>query len=332
MFMRDIKYYIFIFFLCSMVTGCYHGKAKKQHAQSSIYSAEQIDSISFLRFHHYSRNYNFVVKSDSIVLSKQHPGSISNITNDTLIIRRDDNIVIVDILHMDNTNTDSLWIQVARDQYTFGWLPESLLLANVVPDDPISQFISIFSDTHILVFLFIISLISVCYVLHIILRRNAKVVHFNDIDSFYPTLLAAIVAVSATFYSSIQLFTPDTWRHFYYNPTLNPFSVPPILSMFLCSVWAMVIVGVAAVDDVFHKLSFGEAILYFGGLIGICAINYIVFSITTLYYIGYPLLACYLFFAGYRYFKHTNCRYQCGYCNANLRNKGRCPYCGTLNQ
>jgi len=323
--------YILLLLSYLMLTGCYHSVTNKQRIQ--LYNAEQTDSVTFLRIHHYTRNYNFVVKTDSVVLLRQIPSIVSDgNSTDTLTIYRHDNIVVVDIMPVDRSETDSVWVQVARDQYTFGWIPESILLENTVPDDPISQFISVFSDTHLLVFLIIISLISFFYVLHLIFRRNAKVVHFNDIDTFYPTLLALIVAVSATFYSSIQLFSPDTWRHFYYHPTLNPFSVSPILSMFLFSIWIMIIVGVAAIDDIFHKLSFGEAILYCGGLVAVCAVNYILFSITTLYYVGYPLLAFYIYFALWRYFKYSNCNYLCGNCGSNIHEKGRCPYCGAINQ
>lgn len=72
--------------------------------------------------------------------------------NDTIIIHRHDNIVVVDTKTIQYNKPDSVWIQVARDQFTFGWISENNLLSNVVPDDPISQFISTFSDTHLLIF------------------------------------------------------------------------------------------------------------------------------------------------------------------------------------
>ena len=134
-----------------------------------------------------------------------------------------------------------------------------------------------------------------------IFRRNAKIVHFNDIASFYPTALALIVASSATLYASIQTFAPDMWQHFYFHPTLNPFSLPPLLSVFIVSVWAILIVGLACIDVVKSILPTGEALLYLCGLAGVCAVNYIVFSLSTLYYIGYPLYAAYLYFAIKRY-------------------------------
>ena len=163
-------------------------------------------------------------------------------------------------------------------------------------------------------------------------RRNAKIVHFNDINSFYPTLLAVIVALSATLYASIQTFTPDAWQHFYYHPTLNPFNVQPVIGMFLVSVWAIFIVGLAVVDVVRNILPTGEALLYLCGLASVCAVNYIVFSISTLYYIGYPMFAAYLYFALRMYFTRFRCAYICGKCGARMNKKGRCPVCGTMNE
>lgn len=321
---------IFLSFL--LMEGCYHSRTKFKNAKDNVaYNERQLDSISFLKTHHYARNYNFVVKADSIVLCRQMPYASSPVGNDTIVIRKHDNIVVVDTRTSDD-RADSVWIQVARDQFTFGWIQENRLLSGVVPDDPISQFISMFSDTHLLIFLIIISIIGASYVFHLIFKINAKVVHFNDIPSFYPTLLALSVAFAAMFYSSIQMFAPDMWRHFYFHPSLNPFVQPPALSVFLCTVWFIIIVTLAAIDEIFHKLPFGEATHYLGGLIGICAINYILFSIATLYYIGYLLFLAYVIFALYRYFRHSSRYYICGNCGAGLHKKGKCPYCGTVNE
>ena len=67
--------------------------------------------------------------------------------------------------------------------------------------------------------------------------------------------------------------------------------------MFVSSVWAIIIVAIATVEDVMRHLSMGGTILYLGGLTGICAFDYVVFSVGTLYYIGYPLLIAYYVFA-----------------------------------
>jgi hypothetical protein len=69
------------------------------------------------------------------------------------------------------------------------------------------------------------------------------------------------------------------------------------LGIFVASVWALIIVGLATVDDVFHQLPATDAVLYLAGLSAVCAVDYVVFSIFTLYYIGYALFIAYAVFA-----------------------------------
>ena len=219
---------------------------------------------------------------------------------DSITLRKHDHLVVADIHTVPTDSIDSVWVKVARDQFTFGWIHESELLAAVSPDDPISQFIDFFSDAHLLIFLAFCVLVGGAYGVRRLLRKGAKIVHFNDIPSFYPTLLCLLVASSAVLYSSIQLFAPEMWRHFYYHPSLNPYALPWHLGLFIVFVWAVLIVAIATVDDIRHHLPLGESILYLGGLAAVCAFDYVVFSITTLYYIGYPLLIAYIIFAIHR--------------------------------
>ena len=216
---------------------------------------------------------------------------------DSITIHKHERIVVADIKTLPADTIDSVWVKVARDQLTFGWIHENELLEKVSPDDPISQFIDLFSNVHLLVFLAFCVVTGAVYGLRHLKRKGCKIVHFNDIPSFYPTALCLLIASSAVLYSSIQLFGPETWRHFYYHPSLNPFALPFWLGVFITSVWAIIIVAIATVDDVTRMLPLGQVILYLIGLTAVCAVCYVVFSITTLYYIGYPLLIAYYIFA-----------------------------------
>ena len=313
-----------------MLSSCYYGSS--DNAIIAEKDADTADSLHFRATHHYGWNYNFVVKGDSINLKRSLQNNFEYIVPDSLVVYHGDRIVVADVSISPDDLTDSVWIQVARDQYTMGWVHEKDLLANVVPDDPISQFIDTFSNTHLLIFLIIICGISAVYIIRLQVKRKARIVHFNDISTPYPTILTVIVASSATFYASIQMFAPDTWQYFYYNPTLNPFAVPPILSIFLVSVWLMLVVGIATVDEVRKYLPFGEAVLYLFGLLGMCAVDYIVFSVSTLYYVGYVLLVLYIFYAFRTYYKNVEKSYICGNCGARLTHKGICPECGAYNK
>lgn len=274
-----------------LLTGCYNHGQRTPDAWDL--TKQQLDSISFSTTHHYTQNYNFVVTTGSLPLADNLP----DMAFDTMYVVRGERVVVAEIQTVPTDSIDSVWVKVARDQVTQGWIRENELLKGVSPDDPISQFIDVFSNTHLLIFLALCVVVLGFYAMRRLLRRRAYIVHFNDIDSFYPTALCLLIAVSATMYASIQMFEAESWRHFYYHPSLNPFALPAHLGIFVASVWAIVIVGLATVDDVFHLLPATDAILYLAGLAAVCAVDYVVFSIFTLYYVGYGLLVAYAAFA-----------------------------------
>lgn len=282
-----------------MLSSCYHRhNSHQQHAAMVEYSDRQLDSISFSTTHHYTNKYNFLVFKDSLELMRQQPEEyISGLKVDTFAVKKNHLLVVTDIRMVPQDSIDSVWVQLATENNDFGWVRESKLLRRVVPDDPISEFIMTFSNVHLLIFLVVIVVIAMAYLVRKVFHSNGKIVHFNDIDSPYPVKLVLLVSISAAFYGWIQSFEPEMWRHFYFHPSLNPFAVPHLLGVFLALVWAVLIVALACVDEVYHRLTFGEGLLYLGGLAGVCALDYIIFSVLSLYYIGYVLLIAYIYFA-----------------------------------
>ena len=352
----------FLLLLSFLFTGCYHKKTPSSFRLPDSIQEAQIsrrleaegdsilkqkenneiewsgtrskeDSLSFRVKHHYSQGFNFIVTSDSLMLLRQQPEeAVNEMTTDSFAVKKGKEVAVADIRSLPIDKQDSVWVQIATEDYAFGWIHESRLLKQVDPADPISLFISTFSNVHLLIFLIVFSIMGVGYLARKILKKNAHIVHFNDISSFYPTLLAVIVALSAAFYASIQLFAPETWREFYFHPSLNPFSQPLLLNIFLVLVWAMLIIGLATIDDVRRLLKSGETLLYLSGLGAVCAVNYIVFSVLTLYYIGYPLLIAYIYYAFRVYLRKSSETYYCGNCGVRLHRKGRCPQCGAVNE
>lgn len=329
--------YIICFIEVIMMASCYQEKPNDS-VQEGDYAEDSVtvavtDSIVRDSLRHYGIGYNFIVHNDSIHLIVQQPEEhVSQLVTDTITVKRDQHLAVMDIRVIPQDSIDSVWVQLISDEGISGWTHESALLPNVMPTDPISQFIMFFSDSHLIIALCIICLLIVVYVLRTAQRRQSPIVHFRDIPSFYPTLLCLIVACSATFYASLQMFGADTWQHFYFHPSLNPFILPPILAIFLASVWAMLIVGIATVEDVRHHLRLEDAIIYLAGLAGVCSILYIVFSISTLYYVGYPLLVAYIWFAIKKYKPLHTDHYLCGNCGKRIYKKGKCQYCGAVNE
>ena len=291
-------------------SSCYYEKVKPDDRWDL--SERTRDSLAFLSHHYYGLNYNFQIVGDSLVLLRERP--------------------VADFMTLSVDSIDSVWVKVAHDQQLMGWIHEKQLLDNVVPDDSISQFIHVFSNKHLLYFLSAFAVLFVLYMARKMQRKPFRTVHIHDIASFYPTGLCLTMSGAATLYASIQNFVPQTWIQFYYQPTLNPFGIPLILSCFLVCVWMILILVLASVDDVRRQLSFPESFLYLLGLSGVCMLCYLFFSITTLYYIGYPCFVIYVFWALRRYFRQSYSCYVCGSCGAKIRTKGKCPRCGAWNE
>ena len=329
--MRPFKTLLALVLTALMAAACYYPTPPPDDGWTV--GDGSLDTTAFVRHHHYGPNFNFKVTADTLSLVPCRPGTARlDSWADTAVVRRGDKIVVADIALVPSDTTDSVWLKLARDQTTMGWTSERRLAEAAVPDDPISQFIHTFSGSRTRLALCIVGLMAAFFLVQAARRRHLHVVHFNDIDSFYPTLLCLTVSGAATLYGSLQHFVPETWVEFYYHPTLNPFGLPLVLAVFVVSVWLMGITALAVLDDVRRRLDWADIPAYVAGLAGVCMVLYLFFSLSTPYYVGYPCLVAYWAFAIRSYARRRTPRYVCGRCGAPLPRLGRCPHCGTLNQ
>ena len=316
----------------TVLSGCSH--YKPQLRTDWDLTETQRDSINFAITHHYTVNYNFQVVADSLELLSTFSGLADGLERtDSCAVYHSDQIVVADIAPVSrNSLYKRYYIKVARDQETMGWISEDELLKGVVPCDPISQFIHLFTSRRTIVFCIILGLAALSYLYRLMRRKQVPLVHFNDIDSFYPTLFCLVTAASATLYGTMQVFAPDLWIDYYYHPTLNPLSLPLLPATFIASVWLLLITFIAVVDDVRVQLSRSDGITYLLGLGCIWFVVYLIFSLTVQIYIGYPLLIVYCILAIRLYRKRYVAKYVCGQCGKPMRHLGRCPHCGAINK
>ena len=283
----------------------------------------------------YAIGDNFELCVDSMSLQSSQP--LHNMPVDTaceqLSIRKGDPLVVAEMLVIPEDSIDSVWVKLARDQFTMGWTHQHSFLESVVPDDPISQFIHLFSIRHlsIFAFLFAISLVALLY--QIFSRKQPRVFFLRDILSPYPTFLLITLAASALLYASIQHYVPETWMLYYYHPTLNPFGLPPILSLFLCTVWALLVLGLATIDEALRLLPTAEAFIYLLSLLGCCILCYLLFTLASLSpVVSYVLFSAFATILLLRYWHKSRARFLCGSCGKRLQSLGKCPYCGAENK
>ncbi len=272
----------------------------------------------------YPLNSNFEVCTDTLWLHLLP-------FTDSIPVTRGNGLVVAEIDIHPQDSVDSVWVKVARDQETIGWIQEHRLLKHTLPVDPISRCIHMFSNQHALPFFLILGVFFLTFIYQAIRKKQIKLIWLNDIDSVFPMTLSLLMAASATIYNSIQHFVPETWQHYYYDPTLDPFDVPFILGLFIISVGLILLVGLAMLDDLYHQTSFQVAFFYLVGVASACIFIYIFFTYVWVY-IAYLCLILYAVW-GIRWMRKTNdYPYACGACGAKMRTKGVCPHCGTLNE
>ena len=307
-----------LFSSCRYTPPVLSGEAVEQRAR---------DSVAYLFERHYAWNTNLVLQADSINLVAL-PLKESYST-----LRQGDRVVVAELDVHPNDTVDSVWVKLAHSQEVQGWLRECEMKQAFVPADSISQAIYLFSDTHIPYFIVICALFVAFWLIRMLRRKSFRKSGFGDIDYVYPLLLCLLMAFCATLYETMQVFVPDTWEHFYYNPTLSPFRVPLVLALFLSGLWAFVVVLVATVDVLFRRLPLTTAVFYLLGLASACIFCYFFFILTTGIYVGYVFLVllAVLFVRVLRRSLHTSL-YRCGHCGEALSQKGTCPYCGALNE
>lgn len=318
--MKYAGYILGVVCLLLCVTACHY-----RTSLSSVEKESSKDSVAaVVRERPYALNSNFRVTTDTLWLH-QLP------LLDSIPVREGDELVVAEITARKEMEGDSVWVKVARDQETIGWVPERQLLSHIVPIDPISRCIHLFSNSHALPFFLVLAVFFLCFVYRALRRKQIKLIWLNDIDSVFPITLSWLMAAAATLYNSMQHFVPETWERYYYDPSLNPFDLPFVLGLFVLSVFLILLLGVALLDDLFHQTTMEVAFFYLLGLASCCIFLYIFFTYLWVY-LAYLAFIAYSVWCVRRLRKANSYPYACGACGAKMRSKGICPHCGALNE
>lgn len=299
---------------------------------------QQVDSVVFRLTHHYGPNFNFELKADSMILVPRE----GDLIQDTCVVRNKDLLVVAQIKRIeasDSTMEDTFLIKVAHDQTTMGWVKESELLENAVPDDPISQLIDFMTGSRAIWMSSFLGFGVIAFFFRKMRKQKMsiglselKVVDLIEMDSFYPPLLLILVACVAALYASVQNFVPEFWQEYYFHPTMNPLLLPPIMAVLVTLVWLTLIVIVAVVIEVYNNFYSFRGIIYLFEIAGLCMLVYLLISWTILIYVGYLLLPILIAYLIYYYFKYIRCTMTCGHCGRKIREKGICKHCGAINE
>lgn len=257
---------------------------------------QQVDSLVFRLTHHYSENFNFLVKADSLKLIPRE----GDLITDTCHVYKDDIIAVAAIKTIPGDSIDSIWVKVASNQTTMGWIPERELLKGATPNDLISEMLDALSSSRAI---WMSALVAIGLVAIIIGRKKTvkkrELLHIpnflEEMQSPYPALFLILVAIMASIYSSVQNFVPEFWQEYYFHPTLNPLVLPPIMATLVVVLWLVIITFLAVIDEVYHHFYFLPGIIHLTKILGAAMLIYLIISWTTLIYVGYLLLAVLVF-------------------------------------
>ena len=245
----------------------------------------QADSLNFRLSHHYTNNFNFRVKADTIALTPHIDTSA-----DTVYLYKGDVIAVADI----HTTSDTVFVKVARDQHTMGWLAEPRLLSGTTPDDPISIIIDRLATTRLIW----MPVMAILGILLIFSKKSSRLLH-PTLDPLCPCLCIMLVATIACLYTSIQMWVPEFWQEYYFHPTLNPLRLPPLMATLVVLVWLIIVAFVAMALEVYKHLEFPGGLLYLLQVCGLSVLAYLAISYSTLIYVGYILLPALLLLLSY---------------------------------
>lgn len=249
---------------------------------------QQVDSMVFRLTHHYSENFNFLVKADSLTLIPRE----GDVLDDTCHVYSGDVIAVAAIKTLPGDSIDSIWVKVASNQTTMGWIPERELLRSATPDDTISELLDALSSSRAiwmstLVFIGVIALL-------IGKTKSGKRRQFlnllQEMPSIYPPLFLMFVTLMASLYASVQNFVPEFWQEYYFHPTLNPLVLPPLMATLVVLLWLVIITYLAVIEEVYQHFYFLPGITYLAKLTGAGMLVYLIISWTTLFYVGYLLV------------------------------------------
>ena len=323
---------VLLLLLLSLLTACYSPQMRIVIATTEQSAADSLEG-SLIR--PYGVGYNFIVHADSLLIVEDRPMHWSEgvaESSDTLWLYQHDPLVVAAAIVIPEDSIDSVWVKVARDQLTMGWIHENELLASVVPDDPISQFIHYFSTRQAMGVMLAVVLLGwgVLALLH--RRRRVPCVWLHDLPSVYPTSFVVALAFATQLYTFIQRIDPQTWVHFYYYPTLTPYPQPLWLGLYLASLWLLLVLALTVVERIIRHLRLLDAVLYSFSFFVVCATVHLSFLLLGSYpWVGWVVFLFFVVWAYRRSRQTSQARYVCGQCGASLHHLGRCAHCGAIN-
>jgi hypothetical protein len=332
---------LFVCWMTVLLSACHYRQT--EDAWMATTEAD-VDSVDFRTTHHYWVGYNFVAV-DTLTLYQRPPFVPSLLaTSDSLLAVGEGNMLLVEEIQRDTTDSvAAYWLKVTamadagtavtvwREKPVTGWVRETTLLAAARPATPISSVIHFLGSDAFKISLGVVGVLLFFLLLLVCYRRRAsrRSLWKGERVGGYTLLLALVLSGSIVLHRCIWHYVPETWIEYYYYPSLNPLSSqqPPIISLFVVSVWVLIVLALAVLDEWWRK-PFVVMLSYAAGYIVIFA----VFAVICPFALLPVVLPAFYIGGGYLLLWRHRRRYRCGQCHQPIRTLGKCPHCGAINE
>lgn len=314
--------------LCLFSVSCHRAVGDSDDAWVEA-RGNEVDTLAFRQKNHFGVGDFFVLSKPLLLQEALTVIEEENFNISLVKLNEGTSVAVMGVKRIYVADSSKICLHLGGDEGV-GWTTKEKFLEAAVPDSPISKILHYLRGRVFFIAAILFVIAVMLYTIRYCRKLSTPFVHFKDVNSFYPTLVCLAVSFLAVLYESIQMFEPHVWLSYYFSPTLNPFheGLSLSVSLFVASVWSVLILVIATIDDLFHLHDFSKVSAYFAGLLCICCGLYITFTLLTKIYVGYPLLLAYALGAFYRHHQYAHSHYQCLTCGQRLIHEDTCPSCG----
>lgn len=272
-------------------------------------------------------NTNMTLDADSVSLE------LLPLKDNYETLYRGQQVVVAEVNIYPEEGADSIQLKLVHNEKVQGWIPQRQVIAKFHSTDSISQILNWLHKIPQCYVIIPFALFLLAGIVRYFTGKPVRKVFVDNVRSVYPMFLMLLISVATTLFVTIITEQTSAWHAYRFNPTLSPLDVSGILSVFLACLWLIVVIIIAAVDDIIKESSFGRILFNLLGLLTGCLFCYYLFYYTSLYFDGgYILLVFFAVLFLWNALKGLEKKYRCGKCGTKMASKGVCPDCGSVNE
>ena len=337
-----------------LLFSCADDEVNPTKGEPSNSSSMLVDSIQFVKDHHYWIDDNFVAGEKAYltedVNAMRGADGAEFICDSLIVVEKGTEIAVADIYCNPVDSNKTLWLMlVVNGEAWRGWISEPDFLKMAVPISPISRTLYWLS-AHKMLLLIGFGLFTLLWIVVALLSMRPlgaertkmlfvpQVFFVRSMETkvprrlFYMTLACGMWTIFLFSSRMVGHVAPALADHFYFHPTLNFFH-QDLSWIRLCLLlgWLTLILSVCAVLEAIRTQAWRRAAFQLVRFLWIIVGVYLMMVLLPSVWAVTVFTAVWLALLVWYGWHLRNFRYMCGYCGREITHLGVCPHCGKKN-